>query len=46
MSEQEAFAETFCSWLIWDYGDRPDDATLAVFRGLLTEKELKGYINL
>ena len=44
--EVEAFAEAFVSWLVWDYGDRPDDATLALFRSLLTDEELRDAVNL
>jgi hypothetical protein len=46
VDDEEAFAEAFCSWLIWDYGKRPDNGTIALFRSLLTEQELKHWVDL
>ena len=31
---EEAFAEAFTSWLIWDYGKMPDPETLTLFNRL------------
>ena len=36
----EAFAEAFTSWLLWGYGDQPDNETIYYF-----EKLKRGEIN-